>query len=513
MSEALPGIPRPEGVAKTKDASAVVMFRRVPPKDGDAGVELFWLRRGAQLSFAGGFYAFPGGKVDPQDAQLPVEGAQGLDAALRVAAARELLEETGVLIAQGAEKLSQVQVSAAREALLERKRGFAELLKDHGLTLRASDFLDAGRWITPTFMPSRFDARFFLVEAPAHANALFWPGELAEAAWVRPAEALVRWELGTALLHPPNLHALQTFTTFSTPEDAAARLRQQPHCPGGIAVRIEFQRGIRLFPLETPTLPPATHTNCYVLGNGELLIVDPGAAEVRQYAKLIALVSGLASEGKRPKAVFLTHHHLDHIGGARAVAERLKIPIWCHEKTADRLDGPVGRVLAEGETIVLQGTPAMKLNVLYTPGHARGHLCLVDDVSKAAVVGDMVAGVGTIVIDPPEGDMTDYLASLRRLKELPVSTIYPAHGPAIPDGVNKLSEYLSHREHRERLVLQAIPAAGVTLQEVVATAYADTPEFLHPIAERSAQASLIKLVRENRVVRKDDRYFPAQAGG
>ncbi len=504
MSEALPGIPRVEVVAKTKDSSVVVLVR--PSAQG--GVETFWLRRGAQLAFAGGYYAFPGGKVDAADASVEVEGARGLEASLRVAAARELFEETGVLMAAGAERLTPGELNDARKAVLARERGFADVLKGHGLSLRAGDFLEAGRWITPNFLPTRFDARFFLVQAPTGATAEVWPGEIAEGEWTAPVEALSRWEVGTALLHPPNLHALQTLTSFTTLEDAASRLRQQPHCPGFIAMRIEFQRGIRLFPLETPTLPPATHTNCYILGNGELLIVDPGAAEVRQYARLLALVTGLASEGKRPKAVLVTHHHADHVGGARAVAERLKVPLWAHERTADRLDAPVGRTLNDGEQLVLQGLPAMKLTVVHTPGHARGHVCLVDTASKAAIVGDMVAGLGTILIDPPEGDMTDYLASLRRLRDLPVTTLYPAHGPPIADGVGKLNEYLKHREHRERLVFEAVSSAGVTLKDIVGTAYADTAAELHPIAERSTQAILIKLVRENRVVRKDDRYFP-----
>lgn len=505
MSEAIPGIPRAPGTAaRTRDAAAVVMYRRAA-----SGIEVFWLRREKQLTFAGGFYAFPGGRVDSADADIPVAGAEGPEAALIAAGARELLEETGVLVASGAEALRPVDIADMRRALLEKKATFKALLERHQLTLRKADFLEAGRWITPPFLPVRFDARFFLVEAPPNAKAEVWPGELAFGDWTKPADALKQWADGKALLHPPNLHALQVVSTFTTAEEAAARLRAPTHCPGFIASRIEFQKGILLFPLETHTLPPATHTNAYVLGNGELLIVDPGASEVRQYARLLALVAGLSAEGRRPKAVFLTHHHSDHIGGALAVKERLKIPLWCHERTADRLPpGAADRLLADGELIELQGLPMMRLRVLHTPGHARGHLCLVDEATKAAVVGDMVAGIGTIVIDPPEGDMSDYLAQLQRLKELPVTTLYPSHGPAIPDGPGKLDEYLRHRQHREKLVLDAVSKQGATLKEIVTRAYADTPEFMHPLAERSAQAILIKLSRDGKVTRKDDRYFP-----
>jgi glyoxylase-like metal-dependent hydrolase (beta-lactamase superfamily II) len=156
--------------------------------------------------------------------------------------------------------------------------------------------------------------------------------------------------------------------------------------------------------------------------------------------------------------------------------------------------------------IQLQGAPAVRFRVLHTPGHARGHLCLVDEATSAAIVGDMVAGVGTIVIDPPEGDMAEYIAQLARLRDLPVTTLYPAHGPAIPDGPRKLDEYIVHRQQRERWVLEAVAQGAATLKEVVAHAYRDTAVAMHPVAERSAQAILIKLGRDGKVARKDDRY-------
>ncbi len=502
MSEAIPGFSAPPP-ARVRDAAVVILYRRV----GD-GVETYWIKREATLTFAGGYYAFPGGRVDATDGTVPMEGALGPDLALKVAAARELFEETGVLLARGIERVTAEQLSTARRELLDRKASFSQLLARHGLTLRGADFQEAGRWITPAFLPVRFDARFFLAEAPAHPSAEHWPGELAEGAWIRPQDALNRWKQGSALLHPPNLYALQTLAGFKSVEQTLALLKDPPHLPGNIPSRIEFQQGVRVFPLETPTLPPATHTNTYVLGNGELLIVDPGAAAVRQYARLLALLAGLKAEGKRPLAVFLTHHHADHIGGARAVADRLSIPIWCHERTADRLDFNVDRLLADGEVISLSGLPTMKWRVVHTPGHARGHLCLVDEASRAAVVGDMVAGTGTIVIDPPEGDMTDYLEQLRRLRDLPVGVLYPAHGAALPDGPAKLAEYLRHREMREKKVVDALSGpAGATLQEIVLRAYDDVPPFIHPIAERSTQAVLIKLGREGRVQRKDERYL------
>ena len=149
----------------------------------------------------------------------------------------------------------------------------------------------------------------------------------------------------------------------------------------------------------------------------------------------------------------------------------------------------------------------MSFRVLHTPGHARGHLTLVETDSQAAIVGDMVAGVGTILIDPPEGEMAVYLRQLDRLRQLPVGTLYPAHGPAIPDGPQKLTEYLEHRMFRERKVLASIGPAGASLEQIVHLAYDDVSPLAAAIAARSTEAILIKLVGEGRVIRNRDRFI------
>src|ERR1043166_6820629 len=143
-----------------------------------------------------------------------------------------------------------------------------------------------------------------------------------------------------------------------------------------------------------------------------------------------------------PSAVLLTHHHGDHVGGAAALAERWSIPIAAHAATARRLAGRV----AVTESLD-DGDVAYTATAIFTPGHAEGHLCFA--VGDATIAGDMVAGVGTILIDPSEGDMALYLASLERLLARPPMTLLPAHGSSIFDGHGKLSEYLAHRRMRE----------------------------------------------------------------
>jgi glyoxylase-like metal-dependent hydrolase (beta-lactamase superfamily II)/8-oxo-dGTP pyrophosphatase MutT (NUDIX family) len=494
MSEAIPGMQEAPPPAEPKDAAVVVLVRM-----GPRGLETFWLRRERTVSFAAGFYAFPGGRVDAGDAEVPVEGAGPPDSRLVAAAARELFEESGVLAARGRTPDAST-LATARTAVLEGKETFAAVLNRLGLQVDALDFEPAGRWVTPPFMPSRFDARFFLVEVPPGTRAEVWPGEAAEGSWVRPADALTLWQEGRALLHPPNRHALNVLSRVRRTVDAVAWLAS----PTAADTRIEFQRGVRLVALRTPTLLPATHTNAWVLGTGELLIVDPGAPDPVEIERLTTHIRALAAEECRPLAVVLTHHHLDHVSGARAVSEQLGIPVWCHARTADRLPFRADRLLEEGDELVLAGAPGMRWRVLHTPGHARGHVSLMDTATRAAVVGDMVAGQGTILIDPPEGDMAEYLRQLARLRDLPVRAVYPAHGPPLPDGPSALTAVLDHRAMRERRVQAAVSTVPRPLEELAADAYADTPSAMPYLAERSTLAILEKLRGEGVVRETED---------
>ncbi len=497
MSEASFGY-EPPPPSPPRDSAIALLWRDAP-----GGREVFWLQRGQQLAFAGGMYAFPGGKLDPADATVPVRGATGPEAALIACAARELFEEAGILAARG--RISAAERARLRDALVAGTLPFARLLADHGLSLDARDFLPAGRWITPPFLPAGFDARLFLVEAPAEQEARALPGECAEGAFIRPREALARWSSGRALLHPPTHNALEALALPTLPE-ALDRLRRPRFVRELVAERIEFQEGIVLVPLRTPTLPPATHTNCYVAGLAETVIVDPGSDEPTELQQLVAMVRALEAEGRRPVAVLATHHHQDHVGGVRAAARALGLPVWAHALTAEKAGLDCGRLLSDGEELGLPGFP---LVALHTPGHTRGHLALHHPPSGAVLAGDLVSSLSTIVIDPPEGNMADYLASLRRLLALPVATIFPAHGAPIVDGPGKLREYLQHRAAREAQILAAVRAGAESLAAVVASAYADTPPFLHPIAERSALAHLEKLAGEGSIARAGERFLAA----
>jgi glyoxylase-like metal-dependent hydrolase (beta-lactamase superfamily II)/8-oxo-dGTP pyrophosphatase MutT (NUDIX family) len=446
----------------------VILWRESP-----GGREVFWVRRGEGLRFAGGFYAFPGGQLDERDSLVPVPGRSGEEAALLAAACRELFEETGVLLAPGAERLGQEALDDARRALLEGRVSFADLLLDKGLALDPSLLEPAGRWVTPDFLPVRFDARFYLARLPVGQQARVWPGELAAGEFVSTRKALYLWGRGEALLHPPNWWAI-TALDREEPPRALALLREPPE-----DILIEFQKGVVLAALRTPTLPPATHTNCWLVDIGDgVAVVDPGSPYSEEQERLATLLDVLARQGRPAREVWLTHHHVDHVSGVPWLAA-LGLPLRAHPATAGllRISSAV-QPLSDGE--VLYG----RWRVLHTPGHAPGHVAFLDEGTGALLAGDMVSTVSSVVIDPPEGDMRLYLRQLERLRQVGARTLYPAHGAPAPSAAAKLEEYLAHRHMRTEKVLAALVPGG-TLAEVTRQSYDDTPPYLLPVAERS----------------------------
>jgi glyoxylase-like metal-dependent hydrolase (beta-lactamase superfamily II) len=227
------------------------------------------------------------------------------------------------------------------------------------------------------------------------------------------------------------------------------------------------------------------------------VLVDPGSPYADEADALDAALARDAEAGRPLGLVALTHHHGDHVGGAARVAARWNVPIAAHAETARRLAGRVAiaREVADGETIDAGG---VAMTCLHTPGHAPGHLCF--ETAHAIVAGDMVAGIGWILVDPSEGDMTTYLASLDALLARPAVPLLPAHGPTIVDGRAKLREYIAHRLAREAKVVAALARrdGDATIAELVPEVYADTPRPLWPIASRVLRAHLDKLARDDK---------------
>jgi glyoxylase-like metal-dependent hydrolase (beta-lactamase superfamily II) len=268
----------------------------------------------------------------------------------------------------------------------------------------------------------------------------------------------------------------------------------------------EIARDVSLFGARTPTLPPATHTNSYALGSREVVLVEPATPYEDELGAWISWARSLPSTGRTPVAIVATHHHADHVGGVDVLMRELGLPLWAHEATAARVDAPVARQLVDGEVVVLEGPSPERWEVLHTPGHAPGHVCLWNADEGTLVVGDMVASVGTILIAPHDGDMRLYLEQLERLAVLDARVALPAHGEPIDDPTALFRHYVRHRLAREARVLSAVSAAGTdggTLDAILARAYDDTPVGVWPAAMLSLQSHLNKLVDEGRVQRRD----------
>lgn len=154
----------------------------------------------------------------------------------------------------------------------------------------------------------------------------------------------------------------------------------------------------------------------------------------------------------------------------------------------------------------MPGSDGWRLRVHHTPGHAPGHVVLHEEVSGSLLAGDMVSGVGFILIDPPSGHMGTYLKSLEKMKALGASALFPGHGSATGGVVERLDGYIAHRLEREAKVLTALTAGPASVAELLPTVYADVEAALHPLAARTLLAHLYKLMEEGRVTERDERF-------
>jgi glyoxylase-like metal-dependent hydrolase (beta-lactamase superfamily II) len=243
-----------------------------------------------------------------------------------------------------------------------------------------------------------------------------------------------------------------------------------------------------------PGMMTGPGTNTYLVGRRDPVLLDTGAG-VADYLPL--LESYLGERGfARPARVVLTHRHVDHMGGVAQLRRRfagLRVSKMIHRDAG--LPEPI-EDLREGERVAAEGATLVPV---YTPGHASDHLCYYLVEERALFTGDVVLGGSTTVIPSGDGDLGDYLASLRRLLELDIRHIYPAHGPVIEDGPGRIREYIEHRLMRERQILDCLGDRVETIPAMVARIYADVPKNLHVPAAQSVESHLKKLAREGRV--------------
>ncbi len=245
-----------------------------------------------------------------------------------------------------------------------------------------------------------------------------------------------------------------------------------------------------------PGLMTGPGTNTYAVGLRRPVLIDTGAG-VPEYGPLLA--GALRAEGLgEVQQVLLTHRHADHMGGVPDVRRLFpRVPVAKLVRNDPHL--PVRmEPLADGAAVRAEGAT---LHAIHTPGHASDHLCFYLEEERALFTGDLILGGSTTVIPPDDGDLADYLASLRRVLGLDVERIYPAHGPVLEPARPVIEGYIAHRLEREAQILAALAAGAETVAEVVARVYRDVPAALHPVARLSVLSHLAKLERERRARR------------
>ncbi len=243
-------------------------------------------------------------------------------------------------------------------------------------------------------------------------------------------------------------------------------------------------------------------TGTYIVGHGEVAVIDPGPKMADHLAAILA-----ATAGERVSHILVTHHHADHSPLARPLAAATGAVVYGCAVARRDIEGPVELEagyddFAPDVSVCGGGTVAgagWALEAIPTPGHTSNHICYALAEENALFSGDHIMGWSTTVITPPDGDMGDYLASLERIKARRFATLWPTHGPPITEVTTFIDAYIAHRRERERQILGALAAGESRIKAMVPAIYAAVDERLWPAAAHSVLAHMIELVKSGRV--------------
>ncbi|MEP7299227.1 MAG: MBL fold metallo-hydrolase [Burkholderiales bacterium] len=542
-----PPTPSPEARPPRRSATLVVV------RDSPEGIEVLLSRRAERGDHSSGAWVFPGGIVDAGDA-LAHDCCAGLDAAganatlglaagaldYYVAAVRECFEESGLLFATDASggivRLDDAHaaMNAWRGPLHRGERTMVELCREFGLTLALDRLVYLSHWVTPLGRAKRFDTRFFIAEAPAAQTAAFDGTEMTEQLWLRPAEALAR--AGELKLMTPTQTTLRLAAQYAHVAALLAWART-PREIGLIMPRVASgQQGMRPVLPDEPAwaeigrLDPAGHglscydiqvgvpvrlsprvirvtanngsmmtgpgTNTYLIGGGaanEWAVIDPGPPDEAHVEAILAAAPGPI------RWVFATHTHKDHSPACVPLKARTGAVVHgrvaAHAQWQDASFAPDVH-LQGGERFELPGPDGQPstLHAIHTPGHASNHLCYLLEEEALLFTGDHVMQQSTVVINPPDGDMAAYIASLRELSERELEWLAPGHGFLMSKAQQAMAGIVAHRLRREAKVVAAMRALGpADADALLARVYDDVKPQLLAMAMRSLTAHLHKL--------------------
>ena len=523
--------------APTRPAATVLLLRDTPQ-----GIEVLMTRRSMTASFAPGAYVFPGGGIDAADAAAHAQstrrpGQSDLQLTQAIAAIRESFEELGVLLARHADGS---HVTTEDIAAMDRKAPFAAQCKERGLMLAGKDVFTLAHWVTDRDLPRRFDVPFLVARMPQGQTPVADEAEQFEPSWVRPADALARHEAGTFFMIFPTLRTLERLAKYASVESVlSACAHEKPlwiSCPragllggqdarymehdspygelaltspdGQIVHSLDWQcehpvpllKNVRRLTAPNPGVMTGPGTNSYIVGTASTgyLVIDPGPDDAAHIARLHAATGG------RIEAIVCTHSHPDHSPGARPLQALcahsppiLGLPSAATAR-ADSRFVPDRSLLNQELLTLTHQAQKHTLKVIFTPGHAANHVCLVLVEDGLLFSGDHILNGSTTIINPPDGDMSDYLDSLDRLSracdEHEIDFILPAHGHVLGEAPQAIAQLKAHRLKREAKVkaaMQAMPEG--TMNDWVARAYDDTDPRLWPIALRSLQAHVDRI--------------------
>lgn len=246
-------------------------------------------------------------------------------------------------------------------------------------------------------------------------------------------------------------------------------------------------------------------TGTYIIGRGEVAVVDPGPPDDGHIEAILR-----ATAGETITHMLVTHTHMDHSPGCRLLAEHTDAKTYgfgSHgagkaeegvivEEGGD-MDFAPDVIVRHGELIEGQ---EWSVECVHTPGHTSNHICYAFGKERTLFSGDHVMGWSTSVISPPDGDMADYMASLELLLMRDDAVYWPTHGPAIADPKPHVRAFIEHRKERESEILRCLAAGGRRIAEMVPTMYAHVPDYLHAAAARSVFATMALLVDRGDVV-------------
>ena len=471
--------------------------------DGAEGVEVLLGLRSETMAAFPGYWAFPGGGLSRVDttAVEELDGFNGPEARAMACILREMSEELG--LAPSSEGLVTLPLDARRQIIADKSR-YLPLAQQGLFPFDTGSLHLLSHRITPPFGPVQFENAFLHLHAGDKKNVpeidLEPQTEFTQIMWAKPNEILSRWAKHELKVAPPVVTLLmeieRTLERKSrNMEEAALDIRQR--LPGRRSIL--FAHGVEVVPVKTATLPPADHTNCYLVGDpdGDFILVDP-ASHLREGMEDLA--KAVERHNGELIAMMFTHSHGDHVGDIGLLREAFDVPIWGSEYTARSVK--CDRILSDGEALEL-GNQTWR--VLITPGHHPGHICLLGDAGLIA--GDMVAGIGTILIPPHTGDMNVYMEQLERLKKLKPHLLFPSHGPVIALPTQKFDHYILHRQARHQAVYDAVFSGIKTPAAIAEAAYADTPDAHPGLALDQTLSHLMSHERAGTLVEYSSNWF------